>query len=119
MSALPQINAYLLEVFSAEFPVDSFVNPGSGEDPWSYLKWEGYAGIFVAPIEKRKESGTDGRDIVSQRVIYSSRICTFMIGDRLQLRMDGQEYLWKIVAIKEIGQGIEAAPYFQLTIEEK
>lgn len=119
MAALTQINAYLLEVSQANTPADSFVELGSGEDLQGSSKWSGQAGVFVAPIGKRRESGTDGRDVVSTRTVYVPNLCSWQIGDQLRINYQNSEVTWSVTGIREIGQGIEQAPHYELTIEEK
>lgn len=119
MAALPQTNAYLLEVASANTPADSFVELGSGESLEGSSKWSGQAGVFVAPIGKRRESGTDGRDVVSTRTVFAPNLCPWQIGDQLLIDYQGSEVTWSVSGIREIAVGIEASPHYELTIEEK
>lgn len=119
MGALPQTNAYLLEVTEANTPADSFVELGSGEDLAGASKWSGQAGIYIAPIGKRRESGTDGRDVVSTRTVYTRNLCSWQIGDQLLIDYQGNQLTWSVTGIREHAQGIEDAPYYELAIEEK
>jgi hypothetical protein len=119
VAALSQTNAYLLQVSTADTPADSFIELGSGESIEGSSKWSGQAGVFVAPIGKRRESGTDGRDVVSTRTVFAPNLCSWQIGDQLLLNYQGDEVTWSVSGIREIAAGIEASPHYELTIEEK
>ena len=104
MSALPQINAYITAVSTADTPADSCIELGSGESIDGTSKWSGNAGVFVAPIGKRRESGTDGRDVVSSRTVYAPNLCSWQIGDQLTINYQGDEVSWSVVGIREVGE---------------
>lgn len=119
MSALPQTNAYLTKVEGAPVLADSFVDYGSGDGPEAgATKWSGMIGCYLAPTSTRRESGTDGRDVVSQKSLYIPGICLPEIGDLCSVLVRDVEIVLKVVEIKLHGLGVEPSPYYELSIEE-
>lgn len=119
---LGQTNATLLEVIAAAPLGDSFISDsfGSGESaPELESKWEGHAGIWMAPLRITKESSTNGRDVVSDRSLHMPIVCPVGVGDQLRINQDGEEATYQVSGITEIGKGLElgAGQYLQIQIE--
>lgn len=132
---LGQTNATLLEITQAAPLGDSFLSDsfGSGDHgkghghgyghqhlPHSETLWEGRAGIWIAPIQETKESSTDGRDEIAQRVLHMPKLCPLSIGDCLKIETwEGEEVIWPVAGLVLLGEGIElgAAQIYQVQIE--
>lgn len=119
---LPQTNGTLLGVSSAPLLSDSFaVAPaGSGESTSSVSKWEGKCGIWVAQPRERRESSTDGRDVLRELRVFCPVVCEIEIGDELEV-LWGHDVpeLWRVSGVARIGQGVEvgASQTYELEIE--
>jgi hypothetical protein len=133
---LGQTNATVTEITKAAPLGDSFLSDsfgsgetnggghgkghGHGHGPHTEVLWEGRAGIWIAPIQETKESSTDGRDEIAQRVLHMPKLCQLSIGDCLKIETwEGDEVIWQVAGLTLLGEGIElgAAQLYQVQIE--
>ena len=121
---LPQTNACLLEVLAAPLLGDSFqgdsFGSGSGESSPPSSKWNGRAGVWITNPRIRRESSTDGRDVVSDRRIFVPLVCSISVGDSLRLELDdGSEETVRVAEVSRQGRGVElrSSQVYELQIE--